>query len=240
MPTSIEALKERLYDIDALNSAAAIMSWDQQTYMPRGGAAARAEHLGILTRMLHEQFTSDETGKLIESSAKSAEGDDAAMVRRVKRDFDLATREVGSCAREQRLSGLRADAREDVRDRPPGGDVFGLQGAHVRRPPRPVRGGSHGRRCPADVRHPQGSAERACQGDCEEACPGRLGAVRQMGRAQTERIHGDDGESDRVRYGARPPGHRTAPVLYRLVGWRHPAHHPLQGVPRVSDLRLAP
>jgi len=107
MATQLEALKERLYDIDALNSAAAIMSWDQQTYMPRGGAAARAEHLGILTRMLHEQFTSDETGKLIESSAKSAEGDDAAMVRRVKRDFDLATKIPSDLVAEKsRLSTL--------------------------------------------------------------------------------------------------------------------------------------
>ncbi|MHB8636991.1 MAG: carboxypeptidase M32 [Fimbriimonadaceae bacterium] len=92
MASSIGALKERLYDINALTSAVSIMSWDQQTYMPSGGAAARAEHLGILSRLAHEQFTADETGKLIDLSAASADGDDRAMLRRVKRDFELATK----------------------------------------------------------------------------------------------------------------------------------------------------
>ena len=107
MASSISALKERLYDINALNSAAGIMGWDQQTYMPRGGAAARAEHLGILSRMAHEQFTADQTGKLIDESAVSAEGDDGAMVRRVKRDFDLATKIPSDLVAEKsRLSTL--------------------------------------------------------------------------------------------------------------------------------------
>src|SRR5579872_7347747 len=107
MPTSIEALKERLYDINALNSAGAIMSWDQQTYMPRGGAEARAEHLGILSRMAHEQFTDEKTGWLIATCTGEAEGDDAAMVERVKRDFDLATKIPASLVAEKvRLSTL--------------------------------------------------------------------------------------------------------------------------------------
>lgn len=92
MASTIDALKERLYDINALNAGAAIMGWDQQTYMPRGGAAARAEHLGILSRLAHEQFTDTVMGKLLDESAPIAEGDDAALVKRVKRDFDLATK----------------------------------------------------------------------------------------------------------------------------------------------------
>src|SRR5579862_9982857 len=107
MASSMSALKERLYDINALNSAVGIMSWDQQTYMPRGGAGARAEHLGILSRLAHEQFTSDETGKLIDLSAATVDGDDGAMVRRVKRDFDLATKiPADLVAEKSRLSTL--------------------------------------------------------------------------------------------------------------------------------------
>ena len=107
MASSIGALKERLYDINALSSAVGIMSWDQQTYMPRGGAEARAEHLGILSRLAHEQFTADETGKLIDQSAGSADGDDSALVRRVKRDFDLATKIPSELVAEKsRLSTL--------------------------------------------------------------------------------------------------------------------------------------
>jgi Zn-dependent M32 family carboxypeptidase len=36
------ALVEHLFAVD-LDSAAAVLHWDQQTYMPPGGVAARAE-----------------------------------------------------------------------------------------------------------------------------------------------------------------------------------------------------
>ncbi len=91
MSTSLEALKSRLADVNALHAATAIMDWDQQTYMPRGGADARAEHLGILGRMAHEQFTSDETIKLLQSASPEND-DDKALLRVVKRDLDLSTK----------------------------------------------------------------------------------------------------------------------------------------------------
>jgi len=92
MPSAIETLKSRLADVNALRSAVGIMEWDQQTFMPHGGAAARAEHLGVLSRMAHETFTADETKRALEDAASSAEADDAAMVRVVRRDLDLATK----------------------------------------------------------------------------------------------------------------------------------------------------
>lgn len=80
-----------MYDVDALHSAIGMLDWDQQTYMPPGGAEARSEHVGILSRMQHELFVSDETGALIESVSAEVEAnsEEAAMVRVVKRDFDL-------------------------------------------------------------------------------------------------------------------------------------------------------
>lgn len=91
MATSFETLKSRLADINALQAATAIMDWDQQTYMPRGGADARAEHLGILGRMAHETFTSDDTQKLVLDASPDNE-DEQAMLRVVKRQLDLATK----------------------------------------------------------------------------------------------------------------------------------------------------
>ncbi|MBI5705941.1 MAG: carboxypeptidase M32 [Armatimonadetes bacterium] len=100
---AIEKLKARLYDVNALREACNIMEWDQQVNMPRGGALARAEHLGILSRMTHETFTSDETIRLAEAAAKDAEpgSDDAAVVRVVKRDLDLATKIPASLVEEK-------------------------------------------------------------------------------------------------------------------------------------------
>lgn len=79
-------------DVNAVGAAISMMDWDQQTYMPRGGAEARSAHLESLSRMRHELFTSDETQKALEQSASEASGDDEALVRVIKRDMELATK----------------------------------------------------------------------------------------------------------------------------------------------------
>lgn len=53
-------------DLSALRSAGAVLSWDQETYMPVGGAPARARHRAALARMAHEMLTSDEVGQLLQ------------------------------------------------------------------------------------------------------------------------------------------------------------------------------
>jgi len=94
---TIEHLKTHLADIVHLNHVAALLSWDQQVNMPPGGAPARAEQFATLSRLAHEKFTAEETGQLIEAAAVQVNGldydsDEAALVRVVQRDYDLATR----------------------------------------------------------------------------------------------------------------------------------------------------
>ena len=84
MSDSVSKLKSQLYDADAIGAALAIMAWDQQTYMPSGSAGARGEHMALLHKMYHELMTSDEHGKALEEAAKTAEGQDAALVRVAK------------------------------------------------------------------------------------------------------------------------------------------------------------
>lgn len=80
-------------DLNALRSAMAMMEWDQQTYMPRGGAEARANHLEALARMHHELFTSDETQELLVKATAVAETEvEKANVRIVARDIALQTK----------------------------------------------------------------------------------------------------------------------------------------------------
>ncbi|MGC8064240.1 hypothetical protein ACP3WM_24380, partial [Salmonella enterica] len=81
-------LKSRLADVNALHSAVTMMDWDQQTFMPRGGAAARAQHIGILSRMAHETLIADETLAALNSASGENE-DDVAMIRVTKRNIDL-------------------------------------------------------------------------------------------------------------------------------------------------------
>jgi carboxypeptidase Taq len=90
--SALQTLKQQLADFNALNAAGAMMSWDQQTYMPSGGADARAVHSGILGRMAHEVLTCDKTLKALEGAGAEAGGDDIAMLRVVRRDIDLATK----------------------------------------------------------------------------------------------------------------------------------------------------
>lgn len=107
----METLKSRTYDLDAIHSALAMLEWDQQTYMPRGGAEARAEHVGILSRMYHEIFTADETRKALELAKSEAKTEDElAIIRVVQRDLDLATKIPTSLVEEK--SRLASQAHE--------------------------------------------------------------------------------------------------------------------------------
>lgn len=109
MGTKLDDLKSRLHDVNALQMAASLMDWDQQCYMPHGGAEARAEHTAALTRMAHEIFVADETQRLVEDCALEAgEGtDDAALLRVVQRDLDVRTKIPAELVAEQsRLATL--------------------------------------------------------------------------------------------------------------------------------------
>lgn len=110
MSAEFDALKSRLEDVNALKSAIAMMDWDQQTYMPHGGAEARAEHVGILSKMAHSLFTAEETRTLLDK-ANADDEDQAAMLRVTKRDFDLATKIPTKLVAEK--TRLAAIAHED-------------------------------------------------------------------------------------------------------------------------------
>ena len=75
MPNAFDALRAHLAPIEDLNAAAQVLSWDQETYMPDGGAEARAQQLATLQRIAHERFVADETGDLLDAAAEALSGD---------------------------------------------------------------------------------------------------------------------------------------------------------------------
>ncbi|HRI43912.1 MAG TPA: carboxypeptidase M32 [Fimbriimonadaceae bacterium] len=111
--SSYDALLTRLADVDALLAASGIMEWDQQTYMPPGGAEARAAHVGILSRLAHETMVADETRALLEKARAEAEpgSDQAALIRVAQRDLDLRTKIPASLVEEK--SRLASIAHEE-------------------------------------------------------------------------------------------------------------------------------
>jgi carboxypeptidase Taq len=95
--TKLRELRQRLLEISDLSAAGALLSWDQATYMPKGGAAARARHSAGLRRLAHEKSVHPSLGRLIDQLVPYADSlpcdsDEASLIRVAKRDFDKATR----------------------------------------------------------------------------------------------------------------------------------------------------
>ncbi|HMQ29600.1 MAG TPA: carboxypeptidase M32 [Chloroflexaceae bacterium] len=97
MEAQMRELRARLSEIGDLNAAAAVLSWDQNTHMPPGGAAARGRQLATLRRLGHEKATDEALGALLEALAPYEQGlpydhDDAALVRVARRQFERSAR----------------------------------------------------------------------------------------------------------------------------------------------------
>src|SRR5918995_4090581 len=86
-------LKNRLATISDLRSAKSLLFWDQQTYMPGGGVAGRAEQVATLSRLAHQMLTDDETKGLLDASGEpDPSSEEGALLRRALRDYERATK----------------------------------------------------------------------------------------------------------------------------------------------------
>lgn len=97
MSEKLARLKELLGEVNDLTKSAAVLDWDQHTYLPRGGIPARAQQSATLARLAHEKFTSDEIGKLLaglesETVGQPYEDDTVSLLRITRRDYDKARR----------------------------------------------------------------------------------------------------------------------------------------------------
>ena len=64
-PSTLELLTTRLLEIRRIQSAASVLSWDQETYMPAGGGAARAEQIATLEGLAHQKLVCAEIEALL-------------------------------------------------------------------------------------------------------------------------------------------------------------------------------
>jgi carboxypeptidase Taq len=97
LETKLAELKQRLLEISDLRATNALLYWDMATYMPQGGAEARARQLGLLEKLIHERFTDAAIGRLLDDLRTYGEGlpydsNDAALIRQTKRDYDREVR----------------------------------------------------------------------------------------------------------------------------------------------------
>src|SRR5215471_7182062 len=108
-------LKGRLREIADLDAVGAVLSWDQATYMPSGGAAARGRQGALISRLAHERMTDAELGRLLDRLAGYAESlpadsDEARLIAVARRDFEKAIKVPVDLV--ERWSALRSAAYE--------------------------------------------------------------------------------------------------------------------------------
>lgn len=90
---NLRLLGDRLATISDVCSAASVLAWDRQTYMPEGGVHGRAEQLASLARLAHEMLVSPQTGALLDSAGEQEPGsDEGALLRLARREHGRASR----------------------------------------------------------------------------------------------------------------------------------------------------
>ncbi|HUS14859.1 MAG TPA: carboxypeptidase M32 [Chloroflexia bacterium] len=123
MDDAMQQLREILGEVSDLNRAAAVLGWDQETYMPPSGVGARAQQLATLRRLAHTRFTSEETGRLLDKLAETTssldpDSDDASLVRVAKRDYDKSCKLPASLVAEvTRASAIARPAWIEARQK---------------------------------------------------------------------------------------------------------------------------
>ncbi|OYW52285.1 MAG: carboxypeptidase M32, partial [Rhodobacterales bacterium 12-65-15] len=105
---------------EALAQVAGRLGWDQETVMPEGAAAQRAEEIGALEAVLHARRTDARIGVWL-SRAKAPDAVGEAQLRQLRRQVQRAAKVPGRLAEEiARATSLaqgiwaEARAREDV------------------------------------------------------------------------------------------------------------------------------
>lgn len=96
--TEYEQLMHLTREANLLGSTASLLGWDQETLMPPGGLAHRANQMSQIARMEHEMSTDPKVGDLIAACEADSELNSdplsvaAVNVRELRREYDRATK----------------------------------------------------------------------------------------------------------------------------------------------------
>ena len=127
--STLEPLTTKLLEITRINSAASVLSWDQETHMPAGGGEARAEQIAVLQGLAHDKLVSPDierflaatvnptTGQAIDQPGDLWDEPSRSLLREIWRDFSRAKKLpsdfVVKLSRESSLAQqVWAEARE--------------------------------------------------------------------------------------------------------------------------------
>jgi carboxypeptidase Taq len=90
--TQLTRLKTLLAEVADLQGVRGLLSWDQQTQLPIGGAAERGDQLATISRLAHLKFTAPEIGQLLAdlqpyTARLEPDSDDARLVKVIARRY---------------------------------------------------------------------------------------------------------------------------------------------------------
>ncbi len=93
MNEKIQELKRRLQEVYDLEMSAALLGWDQATYMPTGGGPARGRQIALLKKLRQEKYTDPAMGHLLDELQPYAESlpyedDEASLIRVARRLYE--------------------------------------------------------------------------------------------------------------------------------------------------------
>jgi carboxypeptidase Taq len=115
-------LASLLGEAATLASTSSLLSWDQETGMPAGGAQLRAEQLALLAGLVHERRTAPRLAEVLASCEADA-GINAdpvvgANLREIRRDYDRAVRLPSTLVRQlAETASLTMEAWREARER---------------------------------------------------------------------------------------------------------------------------
>ena len=98
-------------ELDDLQHAAALLSWDRQTMMPAGGHEGRSQQLATLAALAHERLSDPELTALVDAldaGGPAPGSDDAAVVREARRAIRQATAVPAELVRALSLATSKA------------------------------------------------------------------------------------------------------------------------------------
>jgi carboxypeptidase Taq len=110
---------DKARELAVISSAAAVIGWDQETYLPHAAAKHRADQLAWLSSRAHELATSDAWRADLESAEAADAGDDfklTANLKELRREFDRSTKlSVDLVAKDSQASSMAKHAWAEAR-----------------------------------------------------------------------------------------------------------------------------
>ena len=90
----LEEFRRKMGEVTDINSAIALLQWDQEVYMPPKGGEARGQQMATLSALAHRMFTDTKVGELIGAleNDESLDADSKKLVDETQYDYRNATK----------------------------------------------------------------------------------------------------------------------------------------------------